>query len=51
MFVQGLLSLYTKELTSNPLKAKILLVALIRKTTFNINESTIYSTLHFPINQ
>jgi hypothetical protein len=51
MLVQGLLSLYTKELTSNPLKEKILLVAFIRKATFNINESTIHSALHFPMNQ
>lgn len=51
MLVQGLLSLYTKELTSNPLKAKILLVAFIRKATFNINESTIHSTLQFPNSQ
>jgi hypothetical protein len=43
--------LYTKELTPNPLKTKILLVAFIRKATFNINESTIHSALHFPINQ
>jgi hypothetical protein len=51
MLIQRLLTLYTKELTSNPLKAKILLVTFIRKATFNINESTIRYALHIPINQ
>lgn len=49
--IQGLLRIYHKDLHSNPLKAKALLMAYTGKAAFNINGTTIHSALHIPINQ
>jgi hypothetical protein len=43
--------MHHKDLRSDPLKTKALLMAFIRKVAFNIGGTTIHSALHIPINQ
>jgi hypothetical protein len=49
--VQGLLRMHHKDLRSDPLKTKALLMAFTGKVAFNIGGTTIHSALHIPINQ
>jgi hypothetical protein len=49
--VQGLLRMHHKDLKSDPLKIKALLMAFTGKAAFNIGGTTIHSALHIPINQ
>jgi hypothetical protein len=48
--VQGLLRMHHKDLRSDPLKTKALLMAFTGKAAFNIGGTTIHSALHIPIN-
>jgi hypothetical protein len=41
---------YNKQLHVDPLKQEILFMAYIGKTTFNIDGTTIHSTLSIPLN-
>jgi hypothetical protein len=43
--------MHHKDLRSDPLKTKALLMAFIRKVAFNIGGTTIHSALYIPINQ
>ena len=47
----NLLSMHYKNIKSDPLKSKALLIAFIGKAAFNIGGTTIHSALHIPINQ
>ena len=49
--VQRLLCMHHKNIKSDPLKSKALLMAFIGKAAFNIGGTTIHSTLHIPVNQ
>ena len=49
--VQGLLSMHHKNIKSDPLKSKALLMAFTGKAAFNIGGTTIHSALHIPVNQ
>jgi len=50
LIIQGLLHHYNKELHVDPLKQKTLFMAYIGKTSFNIDGTTIHSTLNIPLN-
>jgi len=48
--IQNMFQYYVRETTDvNLLKTKIMKVVYTRKTTFNINGSTIHSTLAIPL--
>ena len=49
--VQGLLCTHHKNIKSDPLKSKALLMAFTGKAAFNIGGTTIHSALHISINQ
>jgi len=50
--IQNMFQYYVRETTDvNLLKTKIMKVVYTRKTTFNINGSTIHSTLAIPLNK
>ena len=49
--VQGLLRMHHKNIKSDPLKSKALLMAFTGKAAFNIGGTTIHSALHIPVNQ
>jgi hypothetical protein len=47
-----MLQYYIKETTNiDPLKPKVIKLTYIRKTTFDINGTTIHSTLAIPLNK
>jgi hypothetical protein len=48
--IQGLLCHYNKQLHVDPLKQKALFKAYTSQTTFNIDGTTIHSTLNIPLN-
>ena len=43
--------MHHKNIKSDPLKSKALLMAFIGKAAFNIGGTTIHSALHIPVNQ
>ncbi len=50
--IQNMFQYYIREtIDANILKTKIMKLAYTRKTTFNINGSTIHSTLAIPLNK
>jgi len=50
--LQNMLRYYTKQITNvDPLKPKIMKLAYIRKTRFNINGTTIHFVLAIPLNK
>ncbi len=50
--IQNMFQYYIREtIDANLLKTKIMKLAYTRKTTFNINGSTIYSTFAIPLNK
>ena len=46
----GLLHFYNKDLHSDPLKKKGIIVAFTRKAVYNVNGITVHSTLLLPLN-
>jgi hypothetical protein len=50
LLIQGLLCFYNKYLQLDPSKRKILFMAYIGKTTFNIDGITIPSSISIPLN-
>jgi hypothetical protein len=50
LLIQALIHFYNRHPHSNPLKKKALLMAYIGKSTFNIDEITIHSSLSIPLN-
>jgi hypothetical protein len=50
LFIQSLLKHYNKQLCSNPLKQKTILMLYIGKTTFNIDGITIHFGFSLPQN-
>ncbi len=50
--IQNMLRQYIKQIIDvNPLKPKIMKLAYIRKTTFNINGTMIHFALAIPLNE
>ncbi len=49
ILIQALICFYNRHPHSDPLKKKVLLMAYIGKTTFNIDVTTIYSSLSIPL--
>jgi hypothetical protein len=50
LLIQGLLCFYNKYSQIYPFKKKTLFMAYTRKTTFNIDEITIPSSISIPLN-
>ncbi len=50
LIIQGLLHHYNKQLHVDPLKQKTLFMVYTSKTTFNIDGTTIYSSLNILLN-
>jgi hypothetical protein len=51
LIIQGLLQLYNKNISSNLIKTKALLLASTFKVTFNINGLTIHLVLNILVQQ
>jgi hypothetical protein len=50
LLIQVLIHFYNRHPHSNPLKKKVLFMAYIGKVAFNIDGTTIHSSLFIPLN-